>query len=71
MATYFTIYQQQRKINSNTTRLANVTVYDAKGKKIGCESVSKWQDKNEVANMIIRDFELSKIWNSKQFSFNQ
>lgn len=71
MTTYFTKYQKEKKINAATTRLANVSVYDIKGKKIGSETVSKWQNSDDVAAMIIRDYELSKVWNSKQFSFNK
>jgi hypothetical protein len=71
MNTYYTKFQKEKKINATTTRLANVTVYNTKWKQIGNATVSKWQDVNDVANMIIRDYEISKVWNSKQFSFNQ
>jgi hypothetical protein len=71
MNTYYTKFQKEKKINDTTTRLANVSVYTITGKKIGCETVSKWQKSDDVANMIIRDYETSKVWNSKQFSFNK
>ena len=69
--TYYYKYQKEKKLSTTTTRMANVTVVDAKGKQIGCETVSKWQKVEDVVNMIVRDVELSKVWNSKQFSFNQ
>lgn len=71
MQTYYHRTQQERKINATTTIMKNVAVYNQKGKEIGRETVSKWQKVEDVVNMIVRDYELSKVWNSKQFSFNQ
>jgi len=58
-------YETEKKINDNTTRMANVTVFDFNDKKIGCETVSKWQEADHVAGMIIRDYQISKAWNKK------
>ena len=71
MATYYYRFQKEKKINSSTTRLANVTVINEKGKEIGKETVSKWQTVENVVDMIVRDYEISRIWNSKKFSFNK
>ena len=71
MQTYYTHYQKEKKINATSIRMANVTVFDKNLKQIGNETVSKWQSIDDVAGMIIRDYELRKIWNSKQFSFNK
>ena len=32
-------------------------------------TVASYEDKNKVANMLIRDYELSRVWNNKEFSF--
>jgi len=71
MATYYTKYQKQKKLNATTTRLANVTVMNDKGKEIGRETVSKWQKVDDVVAMIVREYEIRKVWNKKKFSFNQ
>ena len=71
MNTYYTKFQKEKKLKDKSTRMANVKVFDCKFKQIGNATVSKWQSIDDVANMIIRDYELSKVWNSKEFSFNQ
>jgi len=71
MSTYYYEFQKEKKLNATTTRMANVKVFNAKGNQIGCETVARWQKPDEVVGMIVRDYELQKIWNSKEFSFNQ
>lgn len=68
---YIYKFIEKRKINATTTRLAHVLVYTIKGKHIGTEIVWSSQTPEQVVDMIVRDYELSKIWNSKKFSFNQ
>lgn len=58
-------YETEKKIDANTTRMANVQVFDFNDKKIGCETVSKWQDPEQVVGMIIREYQISKAWNKK------
>lgn len=71
MATYYYRVQQERKINATTTRMKNVKVFTENGKEIGSYAMSKHEDVNKCVAMLVRDYELRKVWNSKQFSFNQ
>jgi hypothetical protein len=68
---YYYKYQKEKKLNSNTTRMANVSVWDFNDKLIGNATVSKWQKVEDVVDMLVRDYEVSKVWNSKEFSFNR
>lgn len=70
MATYYTEYQTEKEITPTITRMANIKVYTDRGKEIGMATVAHYEDKNKVADMLIRDYELNKVWNSKEFSFN-
>ena len=71
MATYYYKYTKEKKINATTTRMANVTVMDEKGKEIGSYAMSKWENVDKAVAMLIREYEISKVWNSKEFSFNK
>lgn len=66
MSTYHYFFEKNKKLSENVTRMANVTVWDAKGKQIGRETVSSWQKPTDMVDMIVRDHEISKIWNKKQ-----
>jgi hypothetical protein len=61
MANYTYKYQKEKKINSTTTRMANVTVFE-KGKVIGNECVAKYHSVEDVVSIIIRDNEMRKMW---------
>ncbi len=64
--TYHYLFEKKKKLSETVTRMANVTVWDAKGKQIGRETVSHYQQPTDVVDMIVRDHEISKIWNKKQ-----
>jgi len=65
MSTYYYKFQKERKINATTTRLSNVTVMNEKGKEIGNYAMSKWEKVDTVVSMLVREYELSRAWNSK------
>ena len=68
---YWYKFFKQKKIDKNTVIMAHVKVWDIKGKEIGCEIVWTGDTPEKVVDMIVRDYEISKIWNSKEFSFNR
>ena len=67
MQKYIYQYQKDKKISPTITRMANVRVMDLKGKEIGMATVSKWQNIEDIVNMLIREYEISKVWNSKNY----
>lgn len=69
--TYLYKFFKAKKLDKKTTRMAYVKVYNIKGKEIGDAIVWGGDDPVKVVAMVVRDYELSKIWNSKQFSFNR
>ena len=71
MATYYTKYEKEKKLTPTITRMANVTVYNAGLKEIGRATVSFWEKPDNVADMLIKEHEISKTWNNKRLSFNQ
>lgn len=71
MATYYYKFKKEKKLSSTITQMANVTVINEKGKEIGNATVSKYESVEKVVDMLVRDYELSKVWSSKHFSFNQ
>lgn len=68
---YYYKYQKEKKLSLTITRMANVRVFDNKGKEIGHTTVSKWQKVDDVVNMLVREHEISKVWNNPKLSFNK
>ena len=71
MATYYIKFEKEKKLSSTITRMANVTVFNARYKEINRATVWIGKNSDEVANMLIREYELSKIWNNKKLLINQ
>lgn len=71
MATYYYKYQKEKKLSPTSTRMANVTLIDEKSKVVGNATVSKWQKVEDIVSMLIREYEISKVWNNPKLSFNQ
>lgn len=69
--TYYYKIQKEKKLTPTITRMANVTVYNDKGKEIGMATVSKWEQPEKVVDMLIREHEIRKAWNNPNLSFNQ
>jgi hypothetical protein len=62
MTPYYYKFQKEKKIDASTTRMANVKVFNLKDKEIGNATVSKWQKVEDVVGMLVRDYELAKVW---------
>jgi hypothetical protein len=68
---YYYKYQREKKLSPKLTRLASVKVFNYKDKEIGHATLSKWQKVEDVVNMLIREHEISKVWNNPKLSFNK
>ncbi len=65
---YTYTYQHENRVDACTTKMANVAVFDCRGKKIGGEPVAKWQTPEGVVRMIVREHEL-RIANNKTIHY--
>lgn len=68
MSKYIYKYTKARKINATTRQMHTVTVFTLKDKQIGQHSWSYLERDSEAqiqryVTMLIREYELSKIWN--------
>lgn len=61
-------YVGEKKLDEKTTQMAHVKVYDLKGKLLETATCSKWQEPEDVADMLIREYSLRKVFNSKAFA---
>ena len=67
---YIYKFTKEKKLDAKRTRMAQVIVYDLKDKVIGSWAFTylpkhnKEQEIQDKITMLIREYELSKIWNS-------
>jgi len=65
--TYRYRYTPEKKLTPTMTRQATITVMDINGKIIGQEHCSKWEKPEDIAQMIIREHQNKKHFNTKEY----